>query len=82
MCSWGILFYNLIAPTHYDPANRLARKDAYSKALKKLEAAVPPESVGLRCIGTPAPVPIVPEAFRLPVRTTTQARALRPGDPH
>jgi hypothetical protein len=62
VCLWGIMFYQLTAPVHYDPTRRRAMQDRFGKAHDRIAAGAAPESVGLPNIGVPPAVPLVPNA--------------------
>lgn len=77
ICLWGIMFYQLTAPVHYDPTRRRAMQDRFGKAHDRIAAGAAPESVGLPNIGVPPPVPLVPNA----ALWKTPAEATRPNPP-
>ncbi len=60
MCSWDEWFNNLTVPLRYDPSLRIEKRETAGRAARRIDAGVAPEQVGIRNIGTPAPVPIVP----------------------
>ncbi|MBX6315640.1 MAG: hypothetical protein IRY99_22410, partial [Isosphaeraceae bacterium] len=57
VCLWGIMFYDLTAPVHYDPSARRAKQAAFASAARRIAAGQAPEAVGLPNIGLPAAVP-------------------------
>jgi len=62
ICRWGITFYDLTAFTRYDPSERLAKREAFRAAARRIDRGTAPEEVGLPNIGIPEPVPSVPAA--------------------
>jgi hypothetical protein len=65
LCQWGAMVYDLLSSGPHDPADRLARRDAYRAAGTRIIQGTAPEAVGLSNVGTPSAVPLVPEAFVL-----------------
>jgi hypothetical protein len=57
ICTWGILFYDLTAPLHYDQSHRHAKQEAFAQAAERIRKGAAPESVGLPNIGIPPAVP-------------------------
>lgn len=68
VCNFGIMFYSKTAGARYDPGERMAKQDAFGKALERIKAGARPESVGLPNIGVPDAVPLVPGTARIPAR--------------
>jgi len=60
ICRWGILFYDLAAFARYDPSERLAKREAFRAAARRIDEGAAPEEAGLPNIGIPEPVPSVP----------------------
>jgi len=58
VCFWGIMFADLSAGWRYDPSPRRKRQELYGNAADRIEAGAAPESLGLRNIGVPAPIPV------------------------
>jgi hypothetical protein len=76
VCHWGILFYDLTAPLHYDPSFRRAKQQAFAQAADRIRQGEAPEAVGLPNIGVQAAVP----AYRgdsLLAKPSSQARSHR-----
>jgi hypothetical protein len=65
LCDWGAVVYDLLASGCHDQAERLARRRAYEDASRRIARGEAPDAVGLPNVGTPAPVPVVPEAVIL-----------------
>jgi hypothetical protein len=65
LCDWGAMVYDLLSSGSHDPAERLARRRAYEAAARRIAQGEAPEALGLPNVGTPAPVPAVPEAVIL-----------------
>ena len=62
ICLWGIMFYQLSSPLHYDPQPRIQLQFAFANAAERIEAGEAPESLGLPNVGIPEAVPVVPIA--------------------
>lgn len=60
LCLWGIMFYDRTTWATYDHDRRSIKRKQFIAAADRIEAGEPPESVGLRNIGTPEPVPLAP----------------------
>lgn len=66
VCNFGIMFYDLTTGLRYDPSERVAKRGRFGTALEWIKAGGSPEETGLPNIGVPEPVPLVPEAVRVP----------------
>jgi len=62
ICLWGVTFNDLTAFIRYDPGERLAKREAFRAAARRIAAGAAPEEAGLPNIGIPEPVPTVPAA--------------------
>lgn len=60
LCHWGIMVYTMFQNARFDPAERLARRDAFARAAELINNGTPAEQVGLQNIGIPQPVPLAP----------------------
>jgi len=58
VCISAIIFAELSARWRYDPSPRLQRGVLYGNAVDRIDAGEAPESLGLRNIGVPAPIPV------------------------
>lgn len=63
MAERGAMFYAATAPLRYDPSERLAKKDAFRAAARRIAAGEPAESVGLPNLGIPATPPLAPDSL-------------------
>jgi hypothetical protein len=61
-CDWGAVIYDLLAGASHDAGHRLARRHAYEAASARIARGEAPDSLGLPNVGTPQPVPVVPQA--------------------
>jgi hypothetical protein len=65
LCDWGAMVYDLLSSGPHDTSGRLARRHDYEAAAQRLARGEAPEALGMPNVGTPAPVPAVPEAVIL-----------------
>ena len=64
IANWSKGFYSLTGHLRYDSGERSRRIDAAIAAVKRIDAGVAPEALGLPNVGIPAPVPLVPSRDR------------------
>lgn len=78
ICRHGIRVYEALGRWYYDPRMRESKRLTLESTAAQIENGCKPEEAGIPNIGTPAPVPLVPEAFVAHSRAALGIRTASP----